>query len=188
VFCAKCGQQIPESSDICPLCGREATFKMGSLPTVPAFGSVPAPGEIIWPDKSQKISLPAGRPGMKRIGGWLLFFCIMLTVLAPITVLIQAWTGDIGAEGLFEVAWAAFGALVGVMTWNVNPRAFLLLWIYFGITLGFLVLGFVGMALSDDSASFNQIMLTFRTLIYTVAWFIYFKRSDRVRATFGRNL
>ena len=56
------------------------------------------------------------------------------------------------------------------------------------MTLGFLVLGFVGMALSDDSASFNQIMLTFRTLIYTVAWFIYFKRSDRVRATFGRNL
>jgi hypothetical protein len=38
------------------------------------------------------------------------------------------------------------------------------------------------------SRNFHEIILIFRSAIYFIAWFLYFKRSDRVKTTFGRNL
>ena len=120
--------------------------------------------------------------------GWLLVFCILLILVNPAAVFLLAWSSGFGEESLVYLAWAAFGFVVGAMLWNVHRAIFVLLWIYFGTTLLIDVLAIVGMATSEEKVSSSEITLTLRGLIYTVVWFLYFKKSDRVQATFGKNL
>ena len=188
MFCARCGQQIPDVSEVCPLCGREATAKIESPAATSVTAAAAAPGQIKWPDEPQTISPPARRPGLKGVGGWLLFFCILLTLVNPAAVFVMAWSGGFSEDNLVYFAWAVFGVVVGAMLWNVNQRVFVLLWIYFAITVLIQALAIVGMAASEDKVEASEMTLTLRGLVYTVIWFLYFKKSDRVQATFGRNL
>ena len=118
----------------------------------------------------------------------MLVFCILLTVVAPLAVFVSAWRGGFEADDIVNIAWAAFGVVVGMMVWNVHRHAFVWLWIYFGFTVLIFALAIAGLVLAEETADVNQGILIFRSLIYTIAWFIYFKKSDRVQATFGRNL
>ncbi|HEY3767464.1 MAG TPA: DUF2569 family protein [Candidatus Angelobacter sp.] len=137
------------------------------------------------PNLTPAIELPR-KP--KEVGGWLMFFCILLILVVPIAVMAMAWSGDFGIEIVFNIAWAAYGVLVGAMLWNVHPRAFLLLWIYFGMTALMVALAVFNLATNEEGATAHDSILVFRSVIYSVAWFLYFKRSERVKATFGRNL
>lgn len=190
MFCARCGQQIPGASEICPLCGREATLKLDPPPAIPAAvpATAVAPGQIQWPVEPAVIRPPMRRPDLKGVGGWLLFFCISLTLLTPLLTLVIMWSSNFGPEGMIDLALTAFGVVVGIMIWNVHPRAFLLLWIFFGLMALLLVLGIAASFISSEEQSPNQIVPLFRGLIYIIVWFLYFKKSDRVQATFGRNL
>jgi Protein of unknown function (DUF2569) len=188
MFCARCGQQIPDASEICPLCGREATVKIDPPAAISGTAAAAAPGQIKWPDEPQTISAPVRQPGLKGVGGWLLFFCISLTFLAPLLMFARVWGSGFELEGMVDLALTAFGVLVGIMVWNVNPRAFLLLWIYFGLTALLLVLGIAGSFVSTEEQDPREMVQLVRALISTVIWFLYFKKSDRVQATFGRNL
>jgi Protein of unknown function (DUF2569) len=147
-----------------------------------------APGQIKWPDERETIMPPARQPSLRGVGGWLLFYCILLTVVAPLYVLIWAWNIGFETESIVIIAWAAFGLVVGMMVWNVHRHAFVLLWIYFGLTILIFALAIVGVVLADEKADVNEGIRLFRSLVYTIGWFIYFKQSDRVQATFGRNL
>jgi hypothetical protein len=190
MFCARCGQQIPDGSEICQLCGREATLKVDPPPAIPAAApaAAAAPRQIQWPAEPAVIGPPMRRPDLKGVGGWLLFFCISLTLLTPVLTLIRMWSTSFGPEGMIDLALTAFGVIIGIMVWNVHPRAFLLLWIYFGLMALLLVLGIVGSFISSEEQNPSEIMQLFRGLISTIIWFLYFKKSDRVQATFGRNL
>jgi Protein of unknown function (DUF2569) len=128
------------------------------------------------------------RPDLKGVGGWLLFFCISLTVLAPLLMFIRVWGSGFELESIVDLVLAAFGVLVGIMIWNVSARAFMLLWIYFGMTAALLVLGIVGAFLAPEGQNPKVTIQLVRALISTIIWFLYFKKSDRVQATFGRNL
>ena len=188
MFCARCGEHIPDSSVTCPLCGREASLHVDQQAAGPAAAAAPAPEKIQRPDEPQTISLPARQPGLKGVDGWLLVFCILLILVNPLAVFLLAWSTGFGEESLFYLVWAIYGFVVGVMLWSVHRAIFVLLWIYFGITLLIDGLAIVGMATSEEKASGSEITLTLRGLIYTVVWFLYFKKSDRVQATFGKNL
>jgi hypothetical protein len=181
MFCARCGQQIPDASEICQVCGREATLIPSSPPfvTTQPFSNSPALNFT-----------PAATPlsKQKEVGGWLMFFCILLTLVNPIYVLVMAWSGDYGIEFLFNIVWAAFGALVGRMVWGVQQRVFPLLWIYFGITALRIALAVANFISAEERVPVQEFILVFRSAIYSIAWFLYFKRSDRVKETFGRNL
>ncbi|HEY7406349.1 MAG TPA: DUF2569 family protein [Candidatus Angelobacter sp.] len=190
MFCARCGQQIPDASEICPLCGREAALKVDPPPAMPATSqaAAAAPGQILWPDEPAVIGPPKRRPDLKGVGGWLLFFCVSLTVLVPLVLAFRVWASGLGWEGIFDLALAAYGVLVGIMVWNVHPRAFVLLWIYFGVTVFLLVLDIASSFFLPEEQDPGEMMQLFRALVSTIGWFLYFKKSDRVQATFGRNL
>jgi hypothetical protein len=128
------------------------------------------------------------RPDLKGVGGWLLFFCISLTVLAPLLMFVREWGNGFELGSMIDLALTAFGVLVGIMVWNVHPRVFLLLWIYFGVTAALLVLGVVGAFFTPKEQDPKETIQLVRALISTIIWFLYFKKSDRVQATFGRNL
>jgi hypothetical protein len=188
LFCARCGEQIPTASEICPLCGRETTLKPISSTSVALQRTIPTVGQLNALPQPNLGAISPLKPKLKEVGGWLMFFCILLTVIIPLFVLLMAWSGDFGMEFLFNIGWAAFGVLTGFVIWSRQQRVFRLLWIYFGITAVLIALAVVNLVSTKDGVPMHDSILVFRSAIYCVAWFVYFKRSDRVKTTFGRNL
>ena len=186
MFCARCGQQIPDASEICPLCGRDANIQLAAPSGVASDAAAPAVASAL-------AETPPSRPirrDLQGVGGWLLFFCIGMVVLSPLVTFVQVINGANNEVlvMLLEFPRVTIGVVAGIFLWNVRPVAFTLLWIYFGIVTMFAVLGIIGFAAKPDPANPQDLLLTVRSLIYVFVWFLYFRRSERVRATFGRNL
>lgn len=187
MFCARCGGQIPDISEMCPLCGREATLNLPPPPPLPAAAAAPAPAQIHWPDDPRQSSVPKRRPDLEGVGGWLLLFCITRTVLTPLFILARLAGSGFAPANIFDLAFTLFGVVVGIMIWTVSASAFVLLWIFFGVSALVLVLAIAGLFLSGAPDP-QQLGRLFWAVVFTILWFAYFKKSDRVQATFGRNL
>jgi hypothetical protein len=197
MFCARCGQQIPDACDICPLCGRESTLKVDPPPAISGPAAVAAPGQIQWPDETVAINPPARRPDLRGVGGWLLIYCELLTILAPAFFLLFYWFAlklhPRRFSGITDLARVAFGMIVGIFLWARRSGALTLLNIYFLVLAVSIVLFglesyFYGLRLHRSfflSLQFKSLVLNMGV---TILWFAYFKRSVRVRNTYGRNL
>ncbi|HKF23401.1 MAG TPA: DUF2569 family protein [Candidatus Angelobacter sp.] len=184
MFCARCGEQIPDTSDICPVCGREANVKLAVAPA----SAAPAPAL----DPSSAAPIIPIRKDLQGVGGWLLFFCIALVILGPVWLLseVNSAAGSDLLGMVLEIAQIAFGVVVGIFVWNVRQVAFTLLWIYFGVTTVYSLLAIIGSIelTNEGQGEPMTFVYSIRSLIYVVVWFLYFRKSQRVRATFGRNL
>ncbi len=190
MFCARCGQQIPDTSALCPLCGREATIKLEPPPVVGQTNVALEPSPLAIPPAAS-----FRNRGLQPVGGWLLFFCIVLVIMGPLSVLAEVMTlssngpdtPDITIVVILDLARAALGVATGIVVWNVRPMAFTLLWIYFGLVALLGILGIIGFAMAEQNRP-EDLIVSIRSLIYVAIWATYFHRSQRVRATFGRNL
>jgi len=129
------------------------------------------------------------------IGGWLLYYCISRSILEPAYFL---WTaGKLGSS--FEVGIELLFALAGIIAVFLivkrRERAFicigsdLILRVIFGISV------LVRKSIHPVSRPHQRIdphliaCIVFAVgLIGPIAWFLYFKRSGRVRAVLGRNI
>lgn len=189
MFCARCGQEIPDKSQICPVCGG-ATSVEAYLPQAAqqAPGAIPAP--------PQPPAVPAG--SLRGVGGWLLFFCIGFTILWPMWTLSQyalshfVFRGPAGAAALLRLL---LGIATGVVLWMGKPAAINLLRIYFALTGVLLLWSFVNwgrffIRYSDFSPRLLQPLVTGLglSIVLFVAGVLYFSRSERVRATYGSTL
>lgn len=186
MFCARCGQQIPDTSELCPLCGREA-----NLVLIPQ----PPPAALAQP----QFTLPSSPivHGPSGAGGWLLFYCISLTVLAPALVSLGYYFAirlrGINPEISLGIARVLYGIVVGIFLWLRRPVALALLRIYFIMVAAeilLLMLEAVSMSLRIHasvflSSRFSSLMISAGI---TLLWFIYFHRSVRVKNTYGANL
>jgi len=185
MFCARCGEQIPDASETCPVCGREASLQLPPASAHASFAAAPALAPV-------SAASPPIRSDLQGVGGWLLFFCIGLVILGPLVVLREVTSAtDSDSSGIvLELARTAFGVVLGILIWNVRQVAFTLLWIYFGLVVVISILGIIGSTALADEGQGNALALMYsiRSLIYAVIWFFYFRKSQRVRATFGRNL
>ena len=187
MFCARCGQEIPDKSQICPVCGGAAKVEAYLAPAAqPAAAVAPPP--------------PAGVPAaaLRGVGGWLLFFCIGFTILWPLWTLSQyslsrfAFRGLPGAAGLLRLV---LGIAVGVVLWMGKPAAMMLLRVYFalsGLLLLWSVVNWVRLLarFPDFSPRLLQPLVTGLglSIVLFVSGILYFSRSQRVRATYGSNL
>ena len=186
MFCARCGQQIPDASELCPLCGREATLALVPQPAPAAF----AQPQFVLP------SLPIAH-GPKGVGGWLLFYCISLTTLSPILVLFGYYFAirlrGINSEISLDIVRVLYGMVVGIFLWTRRPVALALLKIYF-IAIAAETLLFMLEIVDQSLRIHSSIFLSsrFSSLMasagITLLWFIYFRRSVRVKNTYGANL
>jgi Protein of unknown function (DUF2569)/zinc-ribbon domain len=181
VFCARCGQEIDDASEICPQCGRKTTLSLPLSSSVTTQQSSASAVPNLMPP-----AMPLGK--RKEIGGWLMFFCILLIVVDPLFVMIIAWSAEPGPDYASYIVWAGLGITVGIMIWNLYRHSFVWLWIYFGVTALLLAMRIADFAFVESNQNSHEITLVFRSAIYSIAWFLYFKRSDRVKTTFGRNL
>jgi hypothetical protein len=184
VFCARCGEQIPDASETCPLCGREASLQIDP----------PAPLPAVSHPQSAALTLPA-ITGLSGVGGWLLVFCIMLTVLAPLAVLFPVVALRRIPSNYFmpELVRVLYGVIVGIVLWSRQAIALMMLRIYFVVlvvTLGLAWLRLIAASLQSHTPVFLLPVFA-PVLTYTggsILWFVYFRKSVRVKNTYGSNV
>lgn len=183
MFCARCGEQIPDASQICPLCGREASLQVDP----------PAPLPTASYPRSTALTHPV-IIGPRGVGGWLLFFCVSLTILAPLNILMRASAGwRLTSPYLLSDLGVLYGMVVGAALWLTRPISLMLLRIYFmiaGATAVLSVLNLVSAALRAHKSFFllPTFTPTFSAVGFLLLWFAYFRKSARVRNTYGSNL
>ncbi|BCU77808.1 DUF2569 family protein [Luteolibacter sp. LG18] len=154
-------------------------------------------------------SLPQAeyRTGPTGIGGWLLFYCVSLTILTPLMVLkgladsLATLTSDtppalragILIESAGFLALVIAGIVVGVMLWTRKPRAvrivrkFLVFRVVATLALEATTILIMCSSLAPEVATTVTIAggtMVFRELIHFAIWFSYFKKSRRVANTF----
>ena len=155
------------------------------------------------------MAVPAQAKGPTGIGGWLVFFCVILTILSPLLVLGQMANNWEQARPTFVVypsiraacmwenlgmaALLIYGFIVGCMIWTGNPRGreiakkFLL--IRFLAFIGVEVIGLVMMGNLPSEILVGGIAgvfgSVFQAMFFFLVWWFYFKKSKRVRNTYG---
>jgi hypothetical protein len=185
VFCARCGQQIPDASEICPLCGQQTTLKLDPVPA-------PAPAELRPPYAFVTIPQNLGPSG---IGGWLLLYCIGLSVLTPLIGMaeLSVLLRSVNYEYVLDFIRALYGTVVGIVLLTKRPIAIFLLRIYFIVvaaTLLLTLLRLIAFALRphNSMALGRGVTAVMVQTGFSILWFAYFRKSERVRNTYGANL
>jgi hypothetical protein len=123
-----------------------------------------------------------------------LFFCVVLTILGPLPILMRASAGwRLTSPYLLNDLGVLYGTVVGAALWLKRPISLMLLRIYFIIAAATAVLGMlsvVSAALRAHESFFLMPTFTpaFSSVGFLLLWFAYFRKSVRVRNTYGSNL
>lgn len=149
--------------------------------------------------------------GPKGVGGWLVFFCVGLTILGPLFSLGQITANwersqpafdqfpDLKTAVMWEntglVALLIYGFIAGCMIWSGSSNGRAMAKRYLLVRLfGFIGVEFIMVVIMGDMPS--QVFTTvigatvgavFREIIYFLIWWFYFKKSKRVRNTYEVN-
>jgi len=204
--CPTCGQAATGAERFCTNCGADLTKPAAAVaPTIVA----PAPGttttaaaapaaapDVLPPSASAPALASAPQPvttELRGVGGWLLIFCIWLTVvdsLFTLPALEYLRHGPLNWMLALSLALTAYGVFTGIQLWRARPAALMLLRVYFGLvlleTLFTIGLMFYGTYLMH--VSIWSIFAWIRVAAFLVGWITYFRVSQRVRNTYGSNL
>lgn len=196
--CGRCGAQAGTESLFCASCGHDLH---GINPPVEDLNQVSsgAREREIAAEAARSFSQDdrsiAGRAKPPSVRGWLLFFCIALTVLSPLMNLSEASNSSQLFPKVFAIVFAIFEVFVGVSVWRVSPKAFRNLRLYFGVLLCSGLLSLIaGLYFNLRSTptranvGHHLLLAGVGTLLGCATWWLYFNRSKRVRETFGRNI
>jgi len=162
-------------------------------------------------ENSTKVILK-NEENLSGIGGWLLFFCIVITIFNPLRTAyqlieeyaaIEGLTADfpflndlVYTETVFSVLLALISIFVGIKIWSVNKTKITIVSVRMWLAILFAALIAIPLILEFIIyATFNQngYLYTFSWLtilgnaIYAIIWWQYFKRSVRVKNTFSEN-
>jgi hypothetical protein len=153
----------------------------------------------------EKHPIIAGGPKYPRVGGWLLFFIIYVTIFKPvwdIYVNFSEWKlyksgpNAVVSFALVQIIWPMricillFGIYAGVHLWRVQRRAVRIAKAYLlavifqqGLELALVKWPFLPQLTVLELLRF----VAFKTVLpvgYALIWYFYFKRSERVAATY----
>ncbi|OPY68847.1 MAG: hypothetical protein A4E57_01533 [Syntrophorhabdaceae bacterium PtaU1.Bin034] len=143
---------------------------------------------------------------LKGVRGWLLLLCINLTVLDPSAILINLFLITSTANpyfekhpeffrlmvttGVFRIALLVFSVYAGLSLWKVVPGAVAIVRKYFFFVVLYSLLTVVlptvlqvPSHLANEMAGPNLANAGL-TIVYVAVWYLYLKRSKRVRATY----
>jgi len=180
-------QKVKAEVNTCPTCGREN-----------------AEGARVCFCGTSLIA--AEPPAPVGVGGWLLFFWVQITVLAPVVVFYEvasevrilvtqsALASPVGLmillDSLVRMSLMALGVVVGILLWRRSAgavrytRAYLL-----SVPAVYAALIFLPLAFGIPPAVRGPILLLYLkraafTVPSTIFWSIYFVNSRRVQATY----
>jgi hypothetical protein len=139
---------------------------------------------------------------LRGVGGWLLLFCIVTTIIAPLAHIAAAAKSNDAFTALIDASFTILAFCTGLSVWRVRRhafrwvRAYLITVLCLGITAYLLSLGQASDTMyGPNSPAIAELIATrinrnetIGSVIAAVMWWQYFKTSKRVNATFGRNL
>jgi hypothetical protein len=128
-----------------------------------------------------------------KIGGWLLFLCIVLTIVSPLRILFETVQDLQAGRALEPVNLIQIGLSItaGLMLWTRQSAGPLVAKIYFGI-LFVLFSGIIGMVAYNNptlTPEQSQLLTSFVSqAVWCPIWIAYLQFSKRVRLTFTRDV
>jgi hypothetical protein len=150
-------------------------------------------------------STPA-EPRYKGVGGWLLLFCLGLTVFSPLLTIgsLAASYSDSSQyfdqfpgllvvtviDTLLSVGLMAFSIYAGTGLWRIRPGAVQMAKRYLLCFLGYHVVAAILPFMAGLPSEANEAMIaqiakdTFRGVIFVAIWYSYLNKSKRVSATY----
>jgi hypothetical protein len=120
-------------------------------------------------------------PELAGVGGWLWLFCFLLTV-QPLTSIVEA---AIRPWNYWNIPWlclCVFSVFTGYSLWRMTPRALLLVKVFL---IMWFCLGTLALSYSIAAGTRLESGEHLESMIEAAMWFLYFKKSKRVKATFG---
>lgn len=176
LFCQNCGHEHAAYIYICPRCTQR-----------------PTP-----PSSNEAASARLADEELRGVGGWLLFFCISLTIISPIMhVIIAAQALNnlararvpietllrLGLVGAIYSGLAVFSCFAGVMLWMEKPRAVSVAKAY--LLVGAVLPIFLFLALHLAGIQVHLSRVIFRRIVSSAVWYSYLEASRRVKITYG---
>jgi hypothetical protein len=125
------------------------------------------------------------RPEITGVRGWLLLFCIMVTIYAPARTAAEVIFGPWGYSSVIVLCLAALAFFTGISLWQVNSRALLLTKV---LLIVLFCLGTLGLVVDVVNGTRLDRGSDLEFMTEAAIWYWYFKKSKRVRATFGRSI
>jgi hypothetical protein len=130
----------------------------------------------------------------RGVSGFLVFFCVTVTVLRPLVYAAEILKNPHDTFVLvFDLGLAVFSIYTGVTTWRARPNALKLIKVYFIATLAVAFLMILRLStdikeIVQQSPLEDPLATGLQTLMVVAIWWSYFAQSKRVKATFGSNL
>jgi hypothetical protein len=141
------------------------------------------------------------------VGGWLLFFCLVLSVLSPLATLVAFLKTYketslffprfprlmviIDIDVLLSLCLMTFSIYAGVWLWRVRPGAVSMAKRYLFCFLGYQAIASVLPFFAGLPPEANAAMLSgvgkdfFKGVVFFAVWYAYLSSSKRVRETYG---
>lgn len=147
---------------------------------------------------------------LKGVKGWLLLMCISLTILDPSSIILNLMIVTnltkpyfskntellrlILINGTFSIGLAVFSIYAGLSLWKILPNAvatakkYLLAISLYSVFSTFIPV-LIGLQTEPvKGVSGNSVANSLMTILYATAWYLYLKKSKRVKATYSSNL
>lgn len=142
-------------------------------------------------------------PKYRKVGGWLLFFCIVLTILTPLVNLL-ATLGLVTTyrevterfpqmsiilvlEIILILGLVGFSIFAGIRLWTIHEKAVETAKLFLVVNfLGLVLISLLPMfgGLPAEATGTNMGSTIMRGLIFTAIWYSYLNKSVRVAQTY----
>ncbi len=130
-----------------------------------------------------KRSTTPSTSGMQTVGGWLLFYCVAACIFMPIWMLTSLFNTPLWVWILL-LPHSILTTGAGIFLWRRDPKG--LSWARSSF-LYFLGLA-LALALLLISVGGAEAIVPLGSCLPNIAWWLYFRKSVRVRALFGQNM
>lgn len=198
MFCKECGSENPATARVCGNCGSALpgeTLPPGESKTEIVSSQLPEESKEITPPDDASSSSERRKHPLYGAGGWLLLFCIGTAIANPLITIVQVLHSKNVLTAVLAFALAAFALDVGVSLWRLRPDALSVTKVYFIVLLvlaGVEILGwlytFNAAKEAAEPGPDSGLWSAARLILFVGIWWSYFKKSKRVKVTFGRNL
>ena len=145
-------------------------------------------------------------PRSEGVGGWLLLFCLALTVFNPIITLVNFASGFpenveyfdqfpgllviTAIDVLLSLGLMGFSVYAGTGLWSIRPGAVQMAKRFLLCSLAYLAVASILPFMAGLPSAANEVMAVvvfkdvFRGIAYFAIWYSYLNKSKRVRATY----
>ena len=199
-LCPRCGGRNPNDNLFCNNCGASLQPSLSVARQPADVSEVGLDATSAKPEQTataaQQVQMPQQVVGQsQKVGGWLLLFCFGLIVGNPLSIVKEILESpDIPLLIAAGLALAGFSIYTGIAVARVRPNALRLVKIIFIVMLVLAFLSLLGSFSSGDVGESGQgsrlqgVIGAGRIVLAVGIWWSYFRKSTRVRATFGSNL